>query len=308
MVDHATGTIVAEICHIHAQKPEGPRFNPSLALEEIHGFENLILMCGVHHKVIDTPENVSTYTVARLLEFKAAHEAAATGEPGTTLSDEQARVLIEQSVVYEENSVHMDFREAVFRVGGEGGHPGGGGGSGGVLVIVGSTRTPPGAIIQAGGRDGAFPGGGGGGAGALLHVGRELAQQEAEAGFSVSSIFAANAAEANGLASVLSGGWSHCALPQLPWNVVVTLVLVVELGQIAEDALIRVTIDANAPTGEIVATDAFDVKGLPPIDLTPRQVVARRVCFAVEQFGIWQFVVRSGEVTLARHRVEFRHA
>jgi hypothetical protein len=48
-----TGTLVAEVCHIRAQSEKGPRYDPSQSDEERHGFDNLVLMCRVHHKVID---------------------------------------------------------------------------------------------------------------------------------------------------------------------------------------------------------------------------------------------------------------
>ncbi len=54
-------TVVGEICHIRAAKPDGPRYDVSQTAEERHGYENLILLCPTHHTVIDAdPES---YTV-----------------------------------------------------------------------------------------------------------------------------------------------------------------------------------------------------------------------------------------------------
>jgi hypothetical protein len=65
-------TVTAEICHIEAQNSKGPRYNPAQTDEERHGFDNLLLLCGDHHKVIDA--DPATYTVERLREIRAAHE------------------------------------------------------------------------------------------------------------------------------------------------------------------------------------------------------------------------------------------
>jgi hypothetical protein len=72
-------TVTAEICHIKAQSTGGPRYDPDQSDKERHGFDNLLLLCGDHHKVIDAePE---TYTVEKLLEIKRQHEALGAGGP-----------------------------------------------------------------------------------------------------------------------------------------------------------------------------------------------------------------------------------
>jgi hypothetical protein len=265
-------------------------------------------MCGSHHKIIDAEANIPPYTAAYLMQLKAGHEERAIDLPiiVSSLSDEQARVLVEQSVTYEENAVHLDFRHAIFRVGGEGGHFGGGGGSGGVLTIIGSHRLPPEAIVQANGRDAVAPGGGGGGAGAVQFVGRAVAKEDIEGGLAISSIFAANAVSGEGLFNVLGGGWGHCFITAIPEKVSVRLVLVVELKGIAPEALIRLAVDARGPSGRIAIVDVCDVEGMPHIHLTPRSVLVRNLVFDVDEIGVWEFRVTSADITLAVHQVEFR--
>jgi hypothetical protein len=46
-------TVTAEICHIKAQSAGGPRYDPDQTDKERHGFDNLLLLCGDHHKVVD---------------------------------------------------------------------------------------------------------------------------------------------------------------------------------------------------------------------------------------------------------------
>lgn len=69
------GTITGIICHIHARSRGGPRFNAKQTAEQRHAFENLILMCSRHSKVIDSEP--LRYTAKVLDGFKAAHEQPA---------------------------------------------------------------------------------------------------------------------------------------------------------------------------------------------------------------------------------------
>lgn len=66
------GTITGEICHVRAQSKGGPRYGASQTEQERHAFENLILLCRRHHKIIDTEPNI--YSVEVLEEMKAVQE------------------------------------------------------------------------------------------------------------------------------------------------------------------------------------------------------------------------------------------
>lgn len=66
-------TLVGNVCHIKAAKPGGPRYDPSQSNEERHGYDNVLLMCSIHNKVVD--DDVTTYTVDRLKQMKVDHEA-----------------------------------------------------------------------------------------------------------------------------------------------------------------------------------------------------------------------------------------
>jgi hypothetical protein len=48
------------------QNVGGPRYDANQTSEQRHGFENLILLCAVHHIEIDADSNLDTYTVDRL--------------------------------------------------------------------------------------------------------------------------------------------------------------------------------------------------------------------------------------------------
>jgi len=73
----ANGTVTGEICHIKGRKPNSPRYDANQTEDERRAFENLILMCPIHHKVID--DDPDSYTVERLLEIKARHETQNMG-------------------------------------------------------------------------------------------------------------------------------------------------------------------------------------------------------------------------------------
>lgn len=79
LVDPPSGKVTGRICHIKARSEGGPRYDPNQSDEERHGFGNLLLMCPVHHDVIDA--DPATYTVEKLLEIKRAHEALGVGGP-----------------------------------------------------------------------------------------------------------------------------------------------------------------------------------------------------------------------------------
>ncbi len=48
------GKWIAQMAHIHDVSPHTDRFDRSLSEEELRSYDNLILVCSVHHKIIDT--------------------------------------------------------------------------------------------------------------------------------------------------------------------------------------------------------------------------------------------------------------
>lgn len=74
IVQRESDTVTGKICHIKARSPKGPRFDPSQTDDERHGFANLLLLCGVHHDVVDDPSRSREYTVNALTQMKAEHE------------------------------------------------------------------------------------------------------------------------------------------------------------------------------------------------------------------------------------------
>ncbi len=80
-----SGTVTCIICHIKARSERGPRYDPAQSEEERCAFDNLLLLCGRHSKVIDTEHE--RYTVEVLRAMKAQHEGSGPVE----ISQEDAR-------------------------------------------------------------------------------------------------------------------------------------------------------------------------------------------------------------------------
>jgi hypothetical protein len=88
--------LVGEICHICGRRPNAPRYDATQSEEARHGFDNLILLCANHHKVVDDDEE--SYPVERLRKMKATHEAKKQSAPPAEQIDQIVRGLIDQSV------------------------------------------------------------------------------------------------------------------------------------------------------------------------------------------------------------------
>jgi hypothetical protein len=75
--------VVGDECHIVSEAPQGPRHVAGWTPEEYDAVENLLLLCRVHHKLVD--DQSETYTVELLRHMKANHEkwvaARLSGEP-----------------------------------------------------------------------------------------------------------------------------------------------------------------------------------------------------------------------------------
>jgi hypothetical protein len=65
-------SVVGEEAHIAAQSAGGPRAGQLAPAVDVDSYENLILLCRVHHKAVDDQPN--HYTVERLREIKTEHE------------------------------------------------------------------------------------------------------------------------------------------------------------------------------------------------------------------------------------------
>lgn len=65
--------IVGNECHIVSGAPNGPRFDPNFPTVEIDTVDNLMLLCSVHHTIVDA--QIETYTPDVLRLLKRNHES-----------------------------------------------------------------------------------------------------------------------------------------------------------------------------------------------------------------------------------------
>ncbi|RYG35790.1 MAG: hypothetical protein EON93_06065 [Burkholderiales bacterium] len=67
------GVMVGDVCHLAAAEFGGPRFQSNMTNEDRRKATNLMLMCKIHHKIIDSQP--AKFSLAKLRDMKKAHEA-----------------------------------------------------------------------------------------------------------------------------------------------------------------------------------------------------------------------------------------
>lgn len=65
---------MGEIAHIRSPSSDGPRFDPSYDDELLNSFENLLVLCPTHHRLVDFVQ-VEQHPTERLMEIKRARES-----------------------------------------------------------------------------------------------------------------------------------------------------------------------------------------------------------------------------------------
>lgn len=66
-------SIVGEMAHIKGEKPKASRYDTNMTEGERNSYDNRILVCRIHHKMIDDQPN--DYTVEKLHQIKKEHES-----------------------------------------------------------------------------------------------------------------------------------------------------------------------------------------------------------------------------------------
>jgi hypothetical protein len=84
--------VLGEEAHIVSEKQNGPRFR-LMPPDEVDTYANLLLLCSLHHKIVD--EQVTYYTEQRLHDLKREHEQwvkdkISPGTPAIKIRDPEA--------------------------------------------------------------------------------------------------------------------------------------------------------------------------------------------------------------------------
>ena len=106
--EHNKRTVIAQIAHIRSESKIGPRHQADY--KDVDEFENLLLLCGVHHPPVDQHESV--YPVVELLKWKQAQVSSAAG--GTKLSEAEAKGFVR--LTSEEREAITEIARAAARV------------------------------------------------------------------------------------------------------------------------------------------------------------------------------------------------
>lgn len=79
IVDTDMDVVVGDICHIKGRSENGPRYDPAQSDVERNGYENLLVMCVPHNRIVDGKKTRHLYPVELLQEYKRNHEARYRG-------------------------------------------------------------------------------------------------------------------------------------------------------------------------------------------------------------------------------------
>lgn len=105
----ADPSLVGEVCHIKAKSPGGPRYDENYPDEFREAYDNLLLMCRIHHKIID--DHPEIYSIEKLRALKIDHETWVDSQLSGTEKD--ARLASEKySVLLAAVEKHLCFDKA----------------------------------------------------------------------------------------------------------------------------------------------------------------------------------------------------
>ncbi|MDP1977645.1 HNH endonuclease [Undibacterium sp.] len=309
IIDPITQTVTGEVCHIKAQNPGGLRYDENQTAKDRHSIQNLILMCSMHHAIIDARENEKTYTTEHLLKLKTMHEAKATSKEHLVLSNTLITDLL-ATIHKAKPTTHIDFRGATIKAGGEGGILGGGGGSGGIISISGVTPAGFHEQVDANGTVGLAPGSGGGSGGYVEHKGRAGNNGDIERGLKISSLFIASALDdsSRGLFAALGGGWAWLDIDIPSHQYRLNVQSIFETGTIPAETILRIDYSIFSPTNRNACKSYFDLTVRPLDGKVKRYSPSFSPKFDIDVPGIWRLVLSTGGCFLAEHELEIRAA
>lgn len=75
-ITETNSIVTGEVCHIKADSPGGPRYDPKQTDDDRHSEGNLILLCSRHHTLVDADPR--QYTTDALIQMKLEHQGSGT--------------------------------------------------------------------------------------------------------------------------------------------------------------------------------------------------------------------------------------
>ena len=100
------------VAHIVAASPDGPRGDSKRSYELSDKFENLMVVCLEHHKMIDNKNLVHLYPEERLRQMKQRHETAME-LIGESLNHDPSRIILFSSPIKGQQKVSISKTKAV---------------------------------------------------------------------------------------------------------------------------------------------------------------------------------------------------
>ena len=100
------------VAHIVAASPDGPRGDSKRSYELSDKFENLMVVCLEHHKMIDNKNLVHLYPEERLRQMKQRHEKAME-LIGESLNHDPSRIILFSSPIKGQQKVSISKTKAV---------------------------------------------------------------------------------------------------------------------------------------------------------------------------------------------------
>lgn len=89
--------VIGEVCHIAAASKDGPRYREDMDDDDRRSFDNLILLCDEHHKMIDNEVNLASYQEDLLISWKKEHQERFQNKP-IEVADDIVNKSIQQIV------------------------------------------------------------------------------------------------------------------------------------------------------------------------------------------------------------------
>ncbi len=122
LVDPTSGKVTGRIAHIKARQSGGPRYDAAQSEEQRHGFDNLLLLCPIHHDVVD--DDPDSYTVERLNSMKSKHESTqqVLAEPGDAIANQflasiAGNTVTHGSIIFTQNQMGGQVAHSIQNLG-----------------------------------------------------------------------------------------------------------------------------------------------------------------------------------------------